>query len=307
MYDLIIIGGGPAGLTAALYAGRSRLKTLLLEKMCLGGQIILSPTIENYPGFVGGVGTTELISAIAKQVEDLGVEIKTDEVRRITAGGQLKVIACEGEYLSKTVILATGAFPKKLGIPGEDRLIARGVSYCGTCDGPLFKNRDILVVGGGDKAIEEAIYLTRYAQKVTLIHRRSELRASKILQERIFENKKVEILWDTVPLEILGEKNLESVRIKNLKNNQIRDLSCCGIFIFVGIHPNTEFLGNLVKLDEPGFVAADEAMKTSVEGIFAAGDCRRKTLTQVITACGDGATAAFSANHYLNVIINPRH
>ncbi len=302
MYDLIIIGGGPAGLTAALYGGRSRLKTLLLEKMCLGGQIILSPTIENYPGFVGGVVTTELISAMHKQVEELGVEIKNDEVTRIITTGQLKVTAREGEYVTKTIILATGAFPKKLGISGEDKLIARGVSYCGTCDGPLFKNKDIFVVGGGDKAVEEAIYLTRYAHKVTFIHRRDELRASKILQERLFENKKVEILWNTVPLEILGEKRVEAIRIKNLKDNQVNDVACSGVFIFVGIHPNTEFLGSVTKLDEQGFILTDEAMKTSVEGIFASGDCRRKTLAQVITACGDGATAAFSANHYLELM-----
>lgn len=301
MYDLIIIGGGPAGLTAALYGGRSRLKTLLLEKMGLGGQIILSPTIENYPGFIGGVVTTELISAMTKQVEELDVEIKTDEVTRITPGEQFKVAGREGEYVTKTIILATGAFPKKLGIPGEEKLIAKGVSYCGTCDGPLFKNKDIFVVGGGDKAVEEAIYLTRYAKKVTLIHRRGELRASRILQERLFENKKAEVLWDTVPLEIAGEKAVEALKIKNLKNNQISTMACSGVFIFVGIHPNTEFLRNLITLDEQGFVAADEAMKTSVEGIFAAGDCRKKTLTQVITACGDGATAAFSANYYLEL------
>ena len=300
MYDLIIIGGGPAGLTAGLYAGRSRLKTLLLEKTGLGGQIILSPTIENYPGFAGGVATAELILAMQKQVEELEVEIKADEAVRIDPQpGCFKVTAQEAEYQAKAIIISTGACPKKLDIPGEGRLIARGVSYCGTCDGPLFKNKDIFVVGGGDKAVEEAIFLTRFARKVTLIHRRDELRASKILQERVLENKKIEILWSTIPLEVLGQKTVAALRIKNLKSAAILDVACSGIFVFVGIHPHTAFLGNLVKLDEIGFILTNDDMETSVGGVFAAGDCRQKTLTQVITACADGAIAAFNANRYL--------
>lgn len=300
MYDLIIIGGGPAGLAAALYAGRSRLKTLLLEKMALGGQIILSPTIENYPGFPGGIDTHELISAMRKQSEELDIEIKTeDSAGIIPQGGIFRVKGQEEEFEAKAVIVASGAFPKKMNIPGEDKLIARGVSYCGTCDGPLFKNKEIFVVGGGDKAVEEAIYLTRFASIVRLIHRRDQLRASKILQERLFENKKVEILWNTIPLEILGERVVEALKIKNVKDGIQKDVAASGVFVFIGIHPNTEFLGNLVKKDEGGFVLTDEDMNTSVEGIFAAGDCRRKTLTQVITACSDGAIAAFNANRYL--------
>lgn len=300
MYDLIIIGGGPAGLAAALYAGRSRLKTLLLEKMALGGQIILSPTIENYPGFPGGIDTHELISAMRKQSEELDIEIRTeDSAGIIPQGGIFRVKGQEEEFEAKAVIVASGAFPKKMNIPGEDRLIARGVSYCGTCDGPLFKNKEIFVVGGGDKAVEEAIYLTRFASKVRLIHRRDQLRASKILQERLFENKKAEILWNTIPLEILGERVVEALKIKNVKDGIQKDIAASGVFVFIGIHPNTEFLGNLVKKDEGGFVLTDEDMKTSVEGVFAAGDCRRKTLTQVITACSDGAIAAFNANRYL--------
>ncbi len=302
MYDLIIIGGGPGGLTAALYAGRSRLKTLLLEKAGLGGQIILSPTIENYPGFVGGVGTAELIQAMQKQVEELEVEIRQEEVNKITwADGLFKVFSFESGYEAKTVIVASGACPKKLGIIGENKLIARGVSYCGICDGPLFKNKEIFVVGGGDKAVEEAIYLTRFASKVSLIHRRRELRASKILQERLFENKKIEVLWDSVPLEILGEKVVEGIKIKNLKSLEIKELKADGVFIFVGIHPHTQFLGDLLKLDETGFILTDQDMHTSLEGIWACGDCRKKTLTQVITACSDGAIAAFNANRYLEL------
>lgn len=300
MYDMIIIGGGPAGLTAGLYAGRSRLKTLILEKMALGGQIILSPTIENYPGFPCGIETHELISAMRKQSEELGIEIKTeDAVGIIPQGGIFRVKGQEEEFEAKAVIVASGAFPKKMNIPGEDKLIAKGVSYCGTCDGPLFKNKEIFVVGGGDKAVEEAIYLTRFASIVRLIHRRDQLRASKILQERLFENKKVEILWNTIPLEILGERVVEALKIRNVKDGSQKDIAASGVFVFIGIHPNTEFLGNLVKKDEGGFVLTDEDMKTSVEGIFAAGDCRRKILTQVITACSDGAIAAFNANRYL--------
>ena len=302
MHDVIIIGGGPAGLTAALYTGRSRLSTLLLEKLGLGGQIILSPTIENYPGFVGGIATSELIAAMHKQVEELNVEIKSDEVAKITKGKEFTVVAREETYQAKTVIIASGAFPKKLNIPGEEKFIARGVSYCGTCDGPLFKNKNIFVVGGGDKAVEEAIYLTRFAQKVTLIHRRDALRASKIIQERLFENKKIEVLWSTIPLEISGEKSVESVRIKNLKNNQTTDVAAAGVFVFVGIHPNTEFIRDMVALDEQGFILTDEAMRTPVDGLYAAGDCRKKTLTQVITAASDGAIAAYSANRYLEMM-----
>ena len=300
MYDLIIIGGGPAGLTAALYAGRSRLKTLLLEKTGLGGQIILSPTIENYPGFAGGVATADLILAMQKQVEELEVEIKIDEVVKIDLQpGCFKVTAQEAEYQAKTIIVSTGACPKKLAIPGEEKLIAKGVSYCGTCDGPLFKNKDIFVVGGGDKAVEEAIFLTRFARKVTLIHRRDELRASKILQERILENKKVEIFWNTIPLEVIGEKTVEAMRIKNLKSNAVSDVACSGIFVFVGIHPHARFLEGLLNLDEQGFITVNQDMETSIPGFYAAGDCRKKTLTQVITACADGAIAAFNANRYL--------
>jgi thioredoxin reductase (NADPH) len=301
MYDLIIIGGGPAGLTAALYAGRSRLKTLLLEKMSLGGQIILSPAIENFPGFPGAIETSRLILAMQKQIEELGIEVKTDEVTKIAHNSGFKVYARESEYQAKTIIASSGAFPKKLNIPGEDRLIAKGVSYCGTCDGPLFKGKEIVVVGGGDKAVEEAIYLTKFGSKVTLIHRRESLRASKILQERLFENKKVEIIWNAIPQEISGGQFVEGLKIKNLKDNRIKDMACSAVFIFIGIHPHTEFLKGLVKLDEQGFILTNENMQTSLDGLFAAGDCRKKTLTQVITACGDGATAAFCANRYLEM------
>lgn len=298
MYDLVIIGGGPAGLTAALYAGRARLKTLLLEKSGLGGQIILSPNIENFPG-LSNISTEKLISTMQKQVAELEVEIKSDEATKIIIDSDFKIFCEEAGYQSRAIIISSGALPKKLGIPGEDSFLAKGVSYCGTCDGPLFKGKEIFVVGGGDKAVEEAIYLTKYAKKVTLIHRRDALRASKILQEKLFENKKIEVLWNSILEEILGSRVVEKLRIKNLKTNQVDDIATSGVFIFVGIIPNTEFLDGLIKLSEDRFILTDEEMKTSVEGVFAAGDCRKKTLTQVITAASDGAIAAFSANRYL--------
>lgn len=301
MYDLIIIGGGPAGLAAALYAGRSRLDTLLLEKIGLGGQIILSPTIENYPGFAGGIATDELILAMQKQVEELGVHIKIDEAVKISREDNFRVVGRQEKYQARSVIIASGACPRKLNIPGEEKLLARGISYCGTCDGPLFKNKDIFVVGGGDKAVEEAIYLTRFAGKVTLIHRRESLRASKILQERLFENKKIEVIWNAIPREILGDKSVQGIRLENLKTGQINDVACQGVFIFIGIHPHTAFLDKMIELDEQGFIITNEEMETSLAGMFAAGDCRRKRLTQVITACSDGAVAAFNANRYLEV------
>lgn len=298
MYDLIIIGAGPAGLTAALYAGRARLKTLLLEKSGLGGQIILSPTIENYPG-LSNISTEKLISEMQKQVEELDVEIKADEVTKIIIDSGFKIFCKEAGYQSSALIISSGALPKKLGIPGEDKFLAKGVSYCGTCDGPLFKGKEIFVAGGGDKAVEEAIYLSRYAKKVTLVHRRDALRASKILQEKLFKNKKIEVVWNSVLDEILGDKVVEKIRVKNIKTAEVSEVSASGVFIFVGIIPNTGFLDGLVKLSEDGFIMTDEEMKTSVEGIFAAGDCRKKILTQVITACSDGAIAAFCANRYL--------
>lgn len=299
IYDLIIIGGGPAGLTAALYAGRARLKTLLLEKISLGGQIILTGTIENFPGFTGGVSTQELISSMHKQIEELNVEIKIDEAVKIDYGPNIKLFASEGEYLAKALIIASGALPKQLGIEGENRFLGRGVSYCGTCDAPLFKDKDIVVIGGGDRAVEEALYLSSYAKKISLVHRRGVLRASKILEERVRENPKIDLVLDTIVEEVTGKDKVEGVRLKNLKSNSVSNLSCQGVFIFVGIKPNTAYLNNLLKTDKSGFIITDQELKSSCEGIFACGDCRKKSLYQVITACAEGATAADSAYKYL--------
>jgi thioredoxin reductase (NADPH) len=304
MHDLIIIGAGPAGLTAALYAGRFRLKTAILEKMIVGGQIILSGSIENYPGFPGGVSTLELIDRFKKQVEDVGIEIENNEaleIRSVSQSGSLfyEVKTADSLLQTKSVIIASGASPKRLGVGGEEKLTGRGVSYCGTCDGPLFKNKDIVVVGGGDRALEEAIFLTSYAKKVNLIHRRSALRASKIVEEKARENSKINFILDTVVEEIRGENKVEAVKIRNVKTNLRGEIICQGGFIFVGINPNTGFLKNLLEIDEKGFIITDSEMQTSIKGIFACGDCRQKSLWQVVGACADGATAAASAQRYL--------
>lgn len=304
MHDLIIIGAGPAGLAAALYAGRFRLKTLILEKTSAGGQIMLSSTIENYPGFPGGIPTYELIDKFKHQIEELGLKIENGEVVKIETKPLAKSLTYiiktpTNTYESKTVIIATGARAKRLGIPGEDKLIGRGVSYCGTCDGPLFRGKDILAVGGGDRAIEEAIFLSGYANRVYLVHRRSELRASKILVEKAKGISKITFVLDSVAQEISGENKVEKVKIKNIKTGSENNITCQGVFVFVGIEPNTNFLKNVLDLDEKGFIITNQEMSSSLEGAFACGDCRKKSLYQVVTACAEGATAADSAHKYL--------
>lgn len=299
MYDLIIIGAGPAGLSAGLYAGRFRLKTIIMEKAGPGGQILLTPTIENYPGLPGAVPTEQLIASMQKQVEELGVELRTEEVSGLNCGSEFKIIASEGEYLCRAVIVASGAHPRRLGIKGEDRLTGKGVSYCGTCDGPLFKDKEIALIGAGDRAIEEALFLSGYAQKVNIIHRRQALRASKILEEKARGNPKINFILDSVAEEVLGKDRVSALKIKNVKTGAPGEVACAGVFIFVGIEPNTGFLKNALNMDEPGFIISDEKMQTSRAGVFACGDCRRKELYQAITAAGEGATAAFSAHKYL--------
>ena len=304
MYDLIIIGAGPAGLTAGIYAGRFRLDSVIFEKMSAGGQIILSYSIENYPGFPGGISTFELIDKFKAQVDELGVKIENKEItqiKEISESGRTayELHAQEEIYKTRSVIIATGAESKRLGIPGEDRLIGRGVSYCATCDGPLFKNKEVVVIGGGDKAVEEALFLTSYAQGVSIIHRRSELRASKILVEKAKENPKIKFILDSVVEEVCGEKKVDAVKIRNVKTDSKADIACQGVFIFVGITPNTSFLKNFLEFDEQGFIITGSDLRTKKEGIFAAGDCRSKSLYQVISACGEGATAADSAHKYL--------
>lgn len=301
MHDLIIIGAGPAGLTAGLYAGRFRLNTLLLEKAIVGGQIILSDTIENYPGFPGAVHTHELMDNMRKQCEGLGLNIDMHEIIKLEGGcDKIKVISSDRDFEAKAVIVACGCQQKRLGVPGEERLIGKGVSYCGTCDGPLFKNKEIAVIGGGDRAIEEAIFLAKYASKVNLIHRRGSLRGSKVLEEEAAKSGKINIILDSLADEITGLDKVSGVKIRNLKTNSVSLLDCQGVFIFVGIQPNTNFLKGSLQLDEHGFIITDNDMRTSLSGIFAAGDCRQKALRQVITAASDGAIAAYSAKQYIS-------
>lgn len=298
MYDLVIIGGGPAGLTAGLYAGRYRLNTIILEKLYPGGRILMTETIENFPGFVGGVSTRDLMSRLEEQAKELGVAVELTEALELDC--KSKTVNCEHKaYQANTVIIATGASPRKLGVRGEDELIGRGVSYCATCDGPLYKDKKVVVVGGGNAAIEEALYLTRFAKSVNVIHRRGELRASKILQEKLKENKKINLILSSTITEISGASRIESIKIKNVENNREQVFPCDGIFIYIGNEPNTTFVKNQLETDEQGFLITNQELETSKDGIFACGDCRSKSLYQVITACGEGAIAADSAQRYL--------
>lgn len=306
-YDVIIIGGGPSGLTAALYTSRAGLKTFLIESYCIPSQAITADCIENYPGFPEGIGGFELIEGFKKQAKRFGVEFGAGEVAKIREykkeGRRGWRVGYEDKsYTAPSLIIATGAVYKKLGVPGEDRLSGKGVSYCATCDGALYKDKDIVVIGGGNSAVEEALFLTRFGKSVTLIHRRDRLRAVKVLQERAFANKKIRFLWDSVVTEISGENKVRAVKVENVKTGKAESVPCDGVFIFVGNVPNTEFVKDLVRLDENGYVITDENMRTSTPGIFACGDCRRKILRQIVTACGDGAIAGFSSQHYVEEI-----
>lgn len=303
-HDVAIIGAGPAGLSAAIYAGRAGLKVSLLEKLVPGGQAATTSFIENYPGFSEPISGPELMERMKAQAEKLEVEFIDDEITNILSEVAslpwgLKLNGLEGDYEAKAVIIATGATSKKLGIPGEEKFIGRGVSYCATCDGPLFKGKEIVVVGGGDRAIEEGLYLSLFAKSVTVVHRRDKLRAQEVLARRARANEKMNFLLDTVVTEIDGNRSVEEIKVKNLKEGREKDFSCQGVFIFVGLLPNTGFIKNLILLDEGGYIITNEEMATSREGIFAAGDVRKKTLRQIVTACGDGAIAAMSAFRYI--------
>ena len=310
IYDAIIIGGGPAGLTAGIYLSRARMGTLLIEKALPGGQAILTEIIENYPGFPHGITGPELMQKMEEQAVRFGLKIEYGEVVevKIKVGKEdkkgkedkVKIVKINNqEYRTLTIILASGAEASKLEVPGEEELRGRGVSYCATCDAPFFKDQKIVVVGGGDTAIEEALYLTKFVREVTIIHRRDRLRATKILQERVFANKKINFAWDSVAIKILGKEKVEGVLIQNKKTAEEKEISCQGVFVFVGNVPNSKFLYELIKLDQKGYILTDDNMMTSQEGIYACGDVRKKLLRQVVTACGEGATAAFAAQKYI--------
>jgi len=297
-YDLIIIGAGPAGLTAALYAGRSRLHTLLVEKMAIGGRILMSETIENYPGFPGGISTHDLMGRMEAQVRELGVEIISDQVQDLDCV-EKTIKVSTGSFQGRSLIVASGAIPRKLNIPGEDKYTGRGVSYCATCDGPFFKDKEVVIIGGGNAVAEEAMYLSRFASRVNIIHRRSDLRASAILQERLLENKKIKFILNSIVTEIKGTQKVGAVAIKDLLSQQTYDFNCDGVFIYIGYEPETTFLKNKLQMDEVGFIITNEDMVTSIKGVFACGDCRKKGLYQVVNACGDGAVAADSAYKFI--------
>ena len=299
-YEVVIIGGGPAGLSAGLYASRARLRTLLIEKGILGGQITNAALVENYPGFPDGISGLELGELMHRQAVKYGLETVAAEALGIELGKHEKVIkTTEGEYTAKAVILAGGAEFKRLGVPGEERLSGKGVSYCATCDGPLFKERVVAVIGGGDSAVEEGILLTRFASKVILIHRRDQLRASRLIQERAFANKKMAFLWNTVVEDILGDDRVTGLGVRNVKTGKTSTLEISAAFIYVGQRPNTDYLRGLIPLDEEGRIPTNERLETEMRGLFAAGDIRKNSSQQAITAAGDGATAAISAEKFL--------
>lgn len=305
VYDVIILGAGPAGLSAGLYAGRSRLNTLLIEKQKDGGQIVITSEIENYPGCLDEESGASLVARMTKQVEKFGVERAQDTIKSVDFSGDVKVVkGLHGEYHAKAIIVATGAFPRPIGCPGEKELIGKGVSYCATCDANFFEDMDIYVVGGGDTAVEEGIYLAKFGRKVTIIHRRDELRAAKSIQEKAFANPKIKFMWDTVVEELKGDGLLESMVVKNVKTGELTEVlaneedGTFGVFGFTGFLPQSDIFAGVLAM-ESGYIKTDEEMRTNIPGVFAVGDIRIKTLRQVVTAAADGAIAAMTVEKYL--------
>jgi thioredoxin reductase (NADPH) len=299
-FDIVIIGGGPAGLAAGLYAARGMHRSLLLEKGVVGGQIALTELVENYPG-IPKINGFDLADTMLKQAESYGLETRYEEVTGIEQSDRKwKITTSEGEILGKALIVTAGADYNRLGVPGEERLTGRGVSYCATCDAAFFKDQDVVVVGGGDAAMDESLFTTRYVRKATVIHRRDELRASRILQERAFKNEKIDFIWNTVVEEVLGENQVEAVKLKNVETGEESTLPTSAVFIFIGQHPNTGFLKGLVETDPRDHVLVDDWMRTKLPGLFAAGDVRQNSARQVASSVGDGVTAAIGADHYIS-------
>lgn len=301
-WDTIIIGAGPAGLAAALYTSRGNLSTLVLEKGPTGGQISLTDAVENYPGFPEAETGPELADRFQKQAERFGAQMKNAIVSSIAVNddGTFTITADKENLTARTVILSMGADPRKLNIPGEENNVGTGVSYCATCDGAFFRNKKVVVVGGGDAAVEEGLFLTRYASSVTIIHRRDELRATKVLQDRAFKHEKVDFIWDTELTEIVSEGVVKSVKLHNNKTNEDSDFETDGVFIFVGHIPNTHLVKDMVELDDHNLIKVDLWMKTSIPGLYAVGDCRTESARQMASASGDGVTAAIAAIKHID-------
>lgn len=311
-YELVIIGGGPAGLTAGIYSARARMNVVLYEKAAPGGQVIVSDWIENYPGFPDGISGYDLGEKMLNQAKNLGLDIESEDVTAIEIDGERKIVhfGKNRTVTTKAVIIASGASPRRLNV-GESKFMGKGVSFCATCDGPFFRDKIVVAVGGGDTAVQESIFLTRFVKKLYLVHRRDELRAAKILQERALKNDKIEFVWDSVVSGMDGFFAVENVKVKNIKTGEEKNIRADGCFIWIGITPNTDFLkmspntGNIInlgeslKMDDGGFIHTNERMETSVPGIFAAGDVRTTPLKQIVTAVGDAAIAVMSAEHYI--------
>ncbi|HPG29847.1 MAG TPA: thioredoxin-disulfide reductase [bacterium] len=300
-YDVIIIGAGPAGLTAGLYAARAKLKTLIIENKYPGGQIIITEFIENYPGFKEPVSGYELVQNFLEHSLKFGAEQITDEIKEIIPQkDNHKIITSTAEYSAKTIIICSGASPRILNIPGENEFTGRGVSYCATCDAAFFKNKEVAVIGGGDTALEEALFLTKFVSKVRLIHRRDKFRAMKVIVDRVLNNDKIEIIYNSKPVSINGADKVESITIENVLNKDEMTIKIDGVFVFAGYIPNNLLVPEMIAKTEDGYIITDDKLETNISGIFAAGDVREKYLRQVVTACADGATAAFAAMRHID-------
>jgi len=303
VYDMIIIGGGPAGYTAALYGARAGLDVVVVERMSVGGQMTLTGDIENYPGFDEGIDGFTLGMKMMQGAERFGARTEYAEVNAVELGGEIKkVITTAGEMLSKVVIIASGANARQLGVPGENELIGRGIHYCAHCDGRFYKGKTVVVVGGGNSAVSDALYLSRLASKVYLVHRRDTLRATRIYHEPLLKAENVEFVWNSVVEGFIAEKKVGGIKVKDVNTAETKVIDCDGVFVSVGREPVTAFLGGALPLDKNGYIIADETTKTSIKGVFAVGDVRTKVLRQVVTAVSDGAVAAHFAEEYLSGI-----
>lgn len=302
IYDVVIVGGGPAGLTAGLYTSRAKLKSLLVERMILGGQVMTTTMVENYPGFPGGIDGPDLMVRFQEHCQEFGLEVTTGEVSGLVDEGETKVITVNDQPVrTRSVIITTGAEPKKLDVPGEKDFTGRGVSYCATCDGAFFRNVPVAIIGGGDTAAEEALFLCRFASKVYMVHRRDELRATKLLQERIFANDKIEPVWNSTVKQVIGDNTgVTHMELDDVHEGTSRRLEVAGMFVAIGVTPKAHFLTEVLELDAEGYIMTDSECRTSIPGVFAAGDVRKKILKQIATAVGDGAIAAIVAEKYLD-------